>query len=119
MEQYRICGELLSHQYGLLKKDIRDYFFHQEPQIYSKAYDPPPAKYNAGSKVSNSLIASGCIINSTVEDSVLFKKVFVGNNSVIKNSIIMNGAYIGDNVYIENCIVESSGDPAEWQQVCR
>ena len=91
-----------------LKKDIRDYFFHQEPQIYSKAYDLPPAKYNAGSKVSNSLIASGCIINSTVEDSVLFKKVFVGNNSVIKNSIIMNGAYIGDNVYIENCIVESS-----------
>ena len=91
-----------------LKKDIRDYFFHQEPQIYSKAYDLPPAKYNAGSKVSNSLIASGCIINSTVEDSVLFKKVFVGNNRVIKNSIIMNGAYIGDNVYIENCIVESS-----------
>lgn len=43
-----------------------------------------------------------------MEDSVLFKKVFVGNNSVIKNSIIMNGAYIGDNVYIENCIVESS-----------
>ena len=91
-----------------LKKDIRDYFFHQEPQIYSKSYDLPPAKYNAGSKVSNSLISSGCIINSTVENSILFKKVFVGNNSVIKNSIIMNGAYIGDNVYIENCIVESS-----------
>lgn len=58
--------------------------------------------------MSNSLISSGCIINSTVENSILFKKVFVGNNSVIKNSIIMNGAYIGDNVYIENCIVESS-----------
>ncbi len=89
-----------------LKKDVRDYF-RQEPQIYSKTYDLPPAKYNLGSNVSNSLIGSGCIINSTVEDSVLFKNVFVGNNSVIKNSLILNNAYIGDDVYVENCIVES------------
>ena len=27
----------------------------------------PPAKYNAGSNVKNSLVASGCIINGTVE----------------------------------------------------
>ena len=91
-----------------LKKDVQDYFFRQEPQLYSTAYDLPPAKYNAGSDVKNSLIASGCIINSKVEHSVLFKKVFVGNNSVIKNSIILNGAYIGDNVHVENCIVESN-----------
>ena len=91
-----------------LKKDVQDYFFRQEPQIYSKAYDLPPAKYNAGSDVKNSLIASGCIINSKVEHSVLFKKVFVGNNSVIKNSVRLNGAYIGDNVHVENCIVESN-----------
>ena len=90
-----------------LKKEVRDYFFRQEPVIYSKSYDLPPAKYNMGSQVKNSLIGSGCIINSTVENSVIFKKVFVGNNSVIKNSIIMNGAYIGDNVRVENCIVES------------
>ena len=90
-----------------LKKEVRDYF-RQEPQIYSKNYDLPPAKYNAGSDVKNSLIASGCIINSHVENSILFKKVFVGNNSVVKNSIILNGAYIGDNVRVENCIVESN-----------
>lgn len=90
-----------------LKKEVRDYFFRQEPAIYSKSYDLPPAKYNMGSQVKNSLISSGCIINSTVENSVIFKKVFVGNNSVIKNSIIMNGTYIGDNVRVENCIVES------------
>lgn len=90
-----------------LKKDVREYFFRQEPSIYSKVYDLPPAKYNSGSKVTNSLIASGCIINSEVTNSILFKKVFIGNNSVVKNSIILNDAYIGDNVYIENCIVES------------
>ncbi len=55
----------------------------------------------------NSLISSGSIINGEVENSVIFKKVFVGNNCTIKNSIILNDVYIGDNTHIENCIVES------------
>lgn len=106
-----------------LKKDIRDYFFRQHPDVYSKVEDLPPAKYNGDAAVSNSLIASGSIINGTVEDSVLFKKVYIGNNCVIKNSIILNDVHIGDNCYIENCIVESrdtlrantvhTGDPNE------
>ena len=91
-----------------LKKDVRDYFFHQYPDVYSKVEDLPPAKYNFGAHVKNSLISSGCIVNGTIENSVLFKKVYVGNNAVIKNSIILNNAYIGDNAYIENCIVESN-----------
>ena len=73
----------------------------------AKVDDLPPAKYNIGSDVRNSLIASGCIVNSKVENSILFKKVFVGKNCVIKNSIILNDVYIGDNTHIENCIVES------------
>ncbi len=90
-----------------LRPEVRRYFFREEPKICSKVDDLPPAKYNAGSEVRGSLIASGCIINSRVEHSVLFKKVFVGRNCVIKNSIILNDVYIGDNTHIENCIVES------------
>jgi glucose-1-phosphate adenylyltransferase len=92
-----------------LKPEVRSYFFREEPKIYSRVEDLPPAKYNPGSEVSNSLISSGCIINSKIEDSVLFKQVFVGKNCVIKNSVILNDVYIGDNTYVENCIVESDG----------
>ena len=92
-----------------LKPEVRNYFFRETPHIYSKVDDYPPAKYNAGSDVKNSLISSGCIINSKIENSVLFKNVFVGKNCVIKNSIILNDVYIGDNTHIENCIVESRG----------
>ena len=92
-----------------LKEDVRKYFFKEYPDIYSKVSDLPPAKYNPGSVVKNSLVASGSIVNGTVENSILFKKVFVGNNCVIKNSIILNDVYLGDNTYIENCIVESRG----------
>lgn len=90
-----------------LKPDVRNYFFREYPEVYSKVDDLPPAKYNPGSTVKNSLVASGTIINGYVENSILFKKVYVGNNCTIKNSIILNDVYIGDNTTIENCIVES------------
>ena len=90
-----------------LKPEVRSYFFKEYPDIYSKVDDLPPAKYNPGASVKNSLVSSGCILNGTVENSVLFKKVYIGNNCIIKNSIILNDVYIGDNTVIENCIVES------------
>lgn len=99
--------DYFSTNMDFLKPEVRDYFFKQYPDIYSKVDDLPPAKYNPGASVKNSLISSGCIVNGVVEDSVVFKKSYIGNNCVIKNSIILNDVYIGDNTYIENCIVES------------
>ena len=90
-----------------LKKEVRDYFFKEHPDIYSKVDDLPPAKYNPGAEISNSIVSSGCIINGRVENSVIFKDVYIGNNCTIRNSIILNDVYIGDDSYIENCIVES------------
>ncbi len=90
-----------------LKPDVRRDFFKEYPEIYTKISDLPPAKYNPGAVVKNSLVANGSIINGTVENSVISKKVFLGKNSVVKNSIVLNDVYIGENVYIENCIIES------------
>ncbi len=86
---------------------MRNFFFREYPEIYTKVGDMPPAKYNPGAAVRNSLVSSGSIINGTVENSILFRQAYVGNNCVIKNSIILNDVYIGDNTVIENCIVES------------
>lgn len=90
-----------------LKRDVREYFLKEYPEVYSKVDDLPPAKYNYGAKVKNSLISSGSIINGEIENSLIFKKVYVGNNCIIRNAIILNDVYIGDNTVIENCIVES------------
>ena len=90
-----------------LKPEVRNFFFKQYPEVHSKVKDLPPAKYNTGGNIRNSLLSSGCIVNGTVEDSVLFQQVYVGNNCVIRNSLILNDVYIGDNTFIDNCIVES------------
>ena len=54
-----------------LKQEVRKYFFKEYPNVYSKVSDLPPAKYNPGACVKNSLIASGCIVNGTVENSIV------------------------------------------------
>lgn len=100
-------GDYFQTNMDFLKPEVRDYFFCQYPDIYSRVDDLPPAKFNVGVQVRGSLISSGCIVNGVVEDSVIFKKSYIGNNCTIKNSIILNDVYIGDNSYIENCIVES------------
>lgn len=104
---YRGTADAIYQNLDFLKPEVRNYFFRELPSVYSKVSDQPPAKYNPGAVVKNSLIGSGSIVNGTIENSVIFKKVFVGNNCVIKNSIILNDVYLGDNTYIENCIVES------------
>lgn len=90
-----------------LNRDIRKHFFKDSTDIYSKTEDLAPAKYNPGSEVKNCIVASGCIFNGKVEDSVIFKKVYVGSNTYIKNCIILNDVHIGDNCHLENCIIES------------
>lgn len=107
---WRSIGSLRSYyntNMEFLKKELRDEFFRETPNILSKVEDEPPAKFNQGTRISNSLCSSGCIINGTLENSLLFRKVFIGKNTIIRNSIILNGTYIGDNCVIENCIVDS------------
>ena len=43
---------------NMVLKEVRNYIFKQYPEIYSKVSDLPPAKYNPGSVVKNSLVAS-------------------------------------------------------------
>jgi glucose-1-phosphate adenylyltransferase len=57
-----------------------------------------------GASVNNSLIADGCVIEGTVENSILFRGVHVGKGTVIKNCIIMQDADIGKNVNL-NCVI--------------
>ena len=64
-----------------LKPEIRNYFFKQEPAIKTKIADVPPAKYNPGATVKNSLVSSGCIINGTIENCIVESRDTIRANS--------------------------------------
>jgi len=89
-----------------LHREVRNLFLSDEPYIETKPKDEPPAKYNVGASVQNTLVGSGSILNGYVSNSILFRRVFVGDNSSVKGSIIMEGCYIGNNCVVENAILD-------------
>lgn len=81
----------------LLKKEVR-HEIYGERDVYTKVNDSAPAKFTETAVVKNSLISDGCLIEGTVENSVLFRGVKVGKGAVVKNCILMT-----DNIVGENC----------------
>lgn len=79
---------------NMLNADIRNDLFYRAGKIYTKTKDSVPTIYRDKAKVSNSLIADGCDINGTVENSILFRGVVVEEGAIIKNSIVMENGNI-------------------------
>ncbi len=83
----------------------RDQLFNVKNRpIYTKLKNSAPAKYTDNAKVTNSLIADGCVIDGTVENSILFRGVKIGKGTTVKNSILFQDAVTGENVFL-NCVV--------------
>lgn len=90
----------------LLKSDVRAQLFPKDRPVYTKVRDEVPVKYGLNSKVKNSLIADGCIIEGTVENSVIFRGVKIAKGAVVKNCIIMQSGIIGENSSLEYVVTD-------------
>jgi glucose-1-phosphate adenylyltransferase len=90
----------------LLLGDIRQELFFKYGHIYTKVRDEVPAKYGSNAAVKNSLVADGCVIDGTVENSILFRGVHVGRGVRIKSSIIMQGSSVGNNTTLNYAIID-------------
>ena len=93
----------------LLKPEIKaDLFGIKNRPVFTKVKNFVPAKYLGESKVKNSLIADGSVIEGTVENSIIFRGVKVGKGAVVKNCILMQDTYVGDNSTL-NCVICDKG----------
>lgn len=90
----------------MLQPEAQKDLFHTGHPVYTKIKDEVPVKYGANANVKNSIIANGCIIEGTVENSVLFRSVYVGKGTTIKDSIIMQDSEIYQNCWIEDAILD-------------
>lgn len=99
LQEYYACSM------ALLKSDIRHFLFdNAQRPVYTKVRNSAPAEYAPQSVVRNSLLADGCIIEGTVENSILFRGCKVGRNTVVKNCILMQDTIVGENAYL-NCVI--------------
>ncbi len=90
----------------LLKPEVRADLLMGSRRIFTKVKDETPAKYNDEADVKNSIVADGCIIEGTVENSVLFRGVKVMRGAVIRNSIIMQNSVVGERVSLQHVILD-------------
>lgn len=91
---------------ALLNSEMRNRLFYGEGVIYTKVKDSIPTVYQANACVKNSLVADGCVIDGTVENSVLFRGVHVEKGAVVRNSIIMENGIIMENASVSYAITD-------------
>ena len=99
IESYFRCSMKL-----LDRKSRVNLFYRRNQPIFTKVRNSAPTRYLPDAKVKNSLIADGCVIEGTVENSILFRGVRVGKGTVVRNSILMQDTYTGENVRL-GCVI--------------
>lgn len=90
----------------LLQPETWKALFHKQSTIYTKVRNDPPTRYMTRAKVHHSLIANGCVIEGTVENSIIFRGVKIHPRAMIKNSIIMPNSVIEENVKLNHVILD-------------
>ena len=90
----------------VLDTEKRRGIFRDELPVYTKVRDEMPTYYGDNCKTVNSLLADGCQIEGTVENSILFRGVKIAPNAHVKNCIIMQDGQVHEGAYIENCILD-------------
>jgi len=92
----------------MLNLDIRKQLFRKDNKVYTKVKDSVPTIYKQAANVSNSLIADGCIINGTVENSILFRNVRIEEGAVVKNSIVMENGSVQKGASLQYAITDKN-----------
>ena len=105
---YAYVGSLegyFSSSMDMLTQEAREGLFAVKNRpVLTKVRNSAPTKYKEGADVKNSFIADGCVIEGTVENSILFRGVKVGRGTVVKNCILMQDTFIGEGVNL-NCVI--------------
>jgi glucose-1-phosphate adenylyltransferase len=91
--------ELLSDEPALNLLD-RDWVIH------TRSEERPPVNIRTGATVSHSLITDGCVIEGSVEYSVLSPGVRVHRGAVVRHSIIMTDTIVEAGAVVDRSIVD-------------
>jgi len=99
MESYFKCSM------QMLEPEVREKLFCERNRpVLTKVRNSAPTKYTSDAKVTNSLVADGCVIEGEVENSIIFRGVHIGRGTVVKNCVLLQDTYVGEKAEL-NCVV--------------
>ncbi|MCP3867294.1 MAG: glucose-1-phosphate adenylyltransferase [Gammaproteobacteria bacterium] len=86
--------------------------YQRDWPIHTYQPQSPPARTVPGASGSegifiNSIVASGVVINGgSVQHSILFPQVHVGDEAVIHDALLFNGVQVGAGAELQHCIID-------------
>ena len=93
-------------QMEMLDYNVAKVLFENNWPIYTRTTDSCPTKYVDGAKVTNSFVSNGCLVEGTIENSIIGRGVTVSRGAVIRNSVILAYSVIGEDVTVENQVID-------------
>lgn len=113
-------ADYYAHSMELLRNpDARNALFNvKDRPVYTKVRNSTPAYYSSTSSIKDSFVADGCVIEGTVENSILFRGVKVGRNATVKNSIIMQDTIIGEQAFLNFVITDKNTVIRDGRMLC-
>jgi glucose-1-phosphate adenylyltransferase len=92
----------------LLKPEVLADLFTPARPVFSKDRTDASSYYAPESKVTNSIVSDGCIIEGVVENCILFRNVKIGKGCVVKNCILMKDVEVGENTSLNYVIADKN-----------
>lgn len=74
--------------------------------IFTMGSELPPARCADGSRVSNSIVADGCIVRGEVSGSILFPGVTIEKGAAVRDSIVFSYSRIGSRARVTRAILD-------------
>ena len=56
--------------------------------------------------MKRSIVCNGCLIEGTVENSVIGRGCIIKKGAVVKNCVLLSETEVGEDVYLENQVVD-------------
>ena len=91
---------------ALFDPAVRRDLFPAERPVRSKSHEEVSTYYGENSRVRNSLVADGCIIEGELHNCVVFSGARVARGASLEGCILMRGCRIEKGVIMRNCIAD-------------
>lgn len=104
--QIRSVQEYYDRSMQLLDPAIRADLFHSARPVRAKGADKSSTYVGAAGRCVNSLVADGCCIEGTVENSILFPGVVVESGAVVRNCVLFKETTIRRNAALAYIITD-------------
>ena len=106
--QIRTVKEYYDRSMDLLDRRLHRELFAAIRPVRAKEDDEAPTYIAPETKCVNSMIADGCVIEGTVESSILFPGVTVEKGAVVRNSVLFKNVSVGANASVSHIIADKN-----------